>query len=57
MEQFSLTMGQLEKIMRKANSDEDMEDILNFTLEKGRLIISQYDWGHDKIEELMNKPV
>ncbi|QIG62588.1 hypothetical protein [Sporosarcina phage Lietuvens] len=56
MDEFTLSVQQLERLIKTANSDEEQEDMLNFKLGNGRLIITQYDWGHDDIKVLMDKP-
>ncbi|WP_158233706.1 hypothetical protein [Sporosarcina sp. P21c] len=56
MEQFTLSIQQLEKLLKDAKSDENQEDMVNFLLSKDRLVLTQYDWGHDDIKILMDKP-
>lgn len=56
MERFDLTIQQLERIIKNAKSNEDMEDIITFTLIENRLIVTQLDWGNENEKELMNKP-
>lgn len=56
MSEFTLTIRQLEKLMKEAKSNENQEDMLRFEIKNGRLIVSQYDWGHEQATELMNKP-
>lgn len=56
MDEFTLTVQQLERLIKTANSDEEQEDMLNFKLRNGRLIITQFDWEHDKTKTLMDKP-
>ncbi|WP_158232829.1 hypothetical protein [Sporosarcina sp. P17b] len=56
MVEFTLSVQQLERLIKTANSDEEQEDMLNFKLRDGRLIITQFDWGHDKTKTLMDKP-
>jgi hypothetical protein len=56
MSDFSLTLKQLKNIVKEAESNDNMEDILKFKVENGRLVISQYDWGHTETNVIMNKP-
>lgn len=56
MNNFTLTIQQLERIMKEAKSNENQEDMLRFEIKNGRLIVSQYDWGHERTTTLMNKP-
>lgn len=56
MTKFDLTINQLESLIKKANEDENQEDILMFEVVNNRLIIRQSDWGHTKTKTLMNKP-
>lgn len=53
---FSLTVRQLENLLKKSKSDDNQEDILKFEIENGRLKVSQNNWGHDSVNVLMNKP-
>ncbi len=55
MEKFELTLRQLQNIIKKADK-ENMEDIIKFHIENGRLVITQFNWEHDDKTELMNKP-
>lgn len=56
MDSFSLSFQQLEGLLKVAKSDEERQDILNFKLSEGRLIITQYDWDVDNAKTLMDKP-
>lgn len=56
MNNFSLTLKQLKNIVKAAETDDNMEDILDFKVENERLIVSQKDWGHTKTKNIMNKP-
>ena len=56
MSGFSLTIKQLENILKEAKSNENQEDILSFEVKNSRLIVSQNDWGHNGIKVLVNKP-
>lgn len=56
MNQFSLTISQLEKILKEANEDGKQEDILNFRIKDGRLNITQNDWSRTEVKTLMSKP-
>lgn len=56
MKEFSLTIRQLNNIIKEAERDNDQEDILCFKINNDRLTVSQYDWGHTGKKILMDKP-
>ncbi|MFE8701220.1 hypothetical protein ACFYKX_11495 [Cytobacillus sp. FJAT-54145] len=53
--QFSLTIQQLERIVKEAKA-EGREDIVTFALKGNRLKVTQQDWGHSKTHTVMDKP-
>lgn len=56
MSGFTLTIQQLERLVKEAKKDENQEDMLHFEMNNGRLIVQQNDWGHNGVKTLMNKP-
>lgn len=56
MAKFTLTIRQLEKVIKDAKKDIEQEDMVTFEVNNNRLIISQKNWGHTDEKKLMDKP-